>query len=158
MAQARGLRIRQHERCEIELPVEFVVCDEHRSQVRFGSVSSVVDNGALRGTSIDISPGGLALVSRQFVPRRCEGVIRLFDPTPVGTRDDGTPILQIVFEQLAKVRQIRMLSREPTYFVGVSFADPDSVDPDIGNRLSMLLQQHQPQVGGASPGSGESDA
>ncbi len=157
MAQARGLRIRQHERWEIELPVEFVVGDEHRSQVRFSSVSSAVDDGTLRGTSIDISPGGLALASRQFVPRRCEGVIRLFDPTPVGTRGDGTPILQIVFEQPAQVRQIRMLSREPTYFVGVSFADPDTVDPDIGNRIWMLLQ-HRPEAGGSSPGSGGSDA
>ncbi len=158
MAQARGLRIRQHERREIELPVEFVVCDEHRSQVRFSSVSSAGDDGALRGTSIDISPGGLALASRQFVPRRCEGVIRLFDPTPVGTRGDGTPILQIVFEQPAKVRQIRMLSREPTYFVGVSFADPDTIDPDIGNRISMVLLKRRPEAGGSSPGSGGSDA
>ena len=94
MAQARGLRIRQHERWEIELPVQFVVCDEHRLQVRFSSDSSTADDGGLRGTSIDISPGGLAVASRQFVPRSCEGVVRVFDTTPIGTRDDGTPILQ----------------------------------------------------------------
>ena len=81
----------------------------------------------------------------------------MFDPAPVGTRGDGTPILQLVFEQPAKVRRIRMLSREPTYFVGVSFGDPDTVDPDIGNRISMLLQ-HRPEAGGSSPGSGGSDA
>lgn len=141
MAQARGLRIRQHERCEIELPVEFVVCDEHRSQVRFSSVASAVDDGALRGTSIDISPGGLALASRQFVPRSCEGVIRVFDTTPVGTRGDGTPILQLIFEQSAKVRRVRMLSHEPLYKVGLSFLD---LDPQMERKIIAALQALTP--------------
>ncbi len=135
MAQARGLRIRQHERWEIELPVEFVVCDEHRLQVRFSSVSSAVDDGALRGTSIDISPGGLALASRQFVPRSCEGVVRVFDTTPIGTRGDGTPILQLIFEQPAKVRRVRMLSHEPLYKVGLSFLD---LDPQVEQKIAAL--------------------
>ncbi len=143
MAQARGLRIRQHERCEIELPVEFVVSDEHRSQVRFSSVSSAVavDDGALRGTSIDISPGGLALASRQFVPRSCEGVVRVFDTTPVGTRGDGTPILQLIFEQSAKVRRVRMLSHEPLYKVGLSFLD---LDPQMERKIIAALQALTP--------------
>lgn len=135
MAQARGLRIRQHERCEIELPVEFVVCDEHRSQVRFSSVSSAVDDGALRGTAIDISPGGLALASRQFVPRSCEGVVRVFDLTPVGTRGDGTPILQLIFEQPVKVHRVKMLSHEPLYKVGLSFLD---LDRQLEERIAAL--------------------
>ena len=135
MAQARGLRIRQHERWEIELPVEFVVCDEHRLQVRFSSVSSAVDDGGLRGTSIDISPGGLALASRQFVPRSCEGVVRVFETTPVGTRGDGTPILQLIFEQPAKVRRVRMLSHEPLYKVGLSFLD---LDPQMEQKIAAL--------------------
>lgn len=135
MAQARGLRIRQHERWEIELPVEFVVCDEHRLQVRFSSVSSAMDDGALRGTSIDISPGGLALASRQFVPRSCEGVVRVFDTTPIGTRGDGTPILQLIFEQPAKVRRVRMLSHEPSYKVGLSFLD---LDPQMEQKIAAL--------------------
>ncbi len=135
MAQARGLRIRQHERWEIELPVEFVVCDGHRLQVRFSSASSAMDDGALRGTSIDISPGGLALASRQFVPRSCEGVVRVFDTTPVGTRGDGTPILQLIFEQPAKVRRVRMLSHEPLYKVGLSFLD---LDPQTEQKIAAL--------------------
>ncbi len=157
MAQARGLRIRQHERFEIELPMQFIVCDEHRSQVRFSSVSSTVDDGVLQGTSIDISPGGMAFFCRQFLPRMCEGSLHVFDPAPVGTRGDGTPILQLVFEQRVKIRRVQMTSDEPTYVVGVSFGDPDTVDPDIGNRISMLLQ-HRPEAGGSSPGSGGSDA
>ena len=117
------------------MPVEFVVCDEHRLQVRFSSVSSAVDDGALRGTSIDISPGGLALASRQFVPRSCEGVVRVFDTTPIGTRGDGTPILQLIFEQPAKVRRVRMISHEPLYKVGLSFLD---LDPQMEQKIAAL--------------------
>ena len=110
MSQTRGLRIRQHERCEVELPAEFVIDNEHRSQVRFSAVSSALEDRVLRGTTIDVSSGGLALSSRQFGPRRCKGVVRVFDPTPIGKRGDGAPILKLLFEQQAQVSRTRMLS------------------------------------------------
>ena len=81
--------------------------------------------------------------------------MRVFDPTPVGTRSDGTPILEVAFEQRVKVRRVQMTSHEPTYFIGVSFADPDQVDPDIGNRM-MLLKSHE--EGGRGAGRGGPDA
>ena len=40
---------------------------------------------------------------------------------PVGMRADGTPILEVAFEQRVKVRRVQMTSHEPTYFIGVSF-------------------------------------
>ena len=133
-----GLRVRQHHRREIELPVEFVVAQEYRDQVRFSSQSSAIDDHSLRGTSVDISPGGMGFMCRQFLPRLCEGSLRVFDPMPVGTRADGTPILEVAFEQRVKVRRVQMTSPEPSYFVGLSFADPENVDPDIGNRMFLL--------------------
>ena len=133
-----GLRVRQHHRREIELPVEFVVAQEYRDQVRFSSQSSAIDDHSLRGTSVDISPGGMGFMSRQFLPRLCEGSLRVFDPMPVGTRADGTPILEVAFEQRVKVRRVQMTSPEPSYFIGLSFADPENVDPDIGNRMFLL--------------------
>ena len=145
MSSQSGLRVRQHHRREIELPVEFVVAEEQRSQVRFSPSSSAVDDHTVRGTSVDISPGGMGFTSRQFLPRLCEGALRVFDATPVGTRADGTPILEVAFEQRVKVRRVQMTSHEPTYFIGVSFADPDQVDPDIGNRMMLLnLQEGGP--------------
>ncbi len=154
MSPKSGLRVRQHRRHEIELPVEFVVCDEHRSQVRFSSSSSAVDDHTIRGTSVDISPGGMGFMSRQFIPRQCEGSLRVLDPTPVGTRNDGTPILEVAFAQRVKVRRVRMTSHEPTFFIGVSFADPDSVDPDIGDRMLLLRRMAESNA----PASGEPDA
>lgn len=137
MSEARGLRIRQHERCEIELPVQFIVCDEHSSQVRFSSVSSAVNDGLLQGTSIDISSGGLALASRQFVPRSCEGIVRVFEPAPAETVGDATPNLRPVFEQRAKVRRTRMVSHEPLYKIGLSFID---FCPDFEQKIAVLRE------------------
>ncbi len=99
--------------------------------------------------SVDISPGGMGFSCGQYLPRMCEGSLRVFDPMPVGNRADGTPILEVAFEQRVKVRRIQMTSHEPTYFVGVSFADPDAVDPDIGNRMMLLKQAGE--LGAASP-------
>ena len=147
-----GLRVRQHHRREIELPVEFVVAVEYRDQLRFSSQSSAIDDHSLRGTSVDISPGGMGFTCRQFLPRQCEGSLRVFDPMPVGMRADGTPILEVAFEQRVKVRRVQMTSHEPTYFIGVSFAEPDNVDPDIGNRMMLLGQAGDGTPPPAPPG------
>ena len=149
MSSQSGLRVRQHHRREIELPVEFVVAEEYRDQIRFSAQSSAIDDHTVRGTSVDISPGGMGFTCRQFLPRQCEGSLRVFDPMPVGMRADGTPILEVAFEQRVKVRRVQMTSHEPTYFIGVSFADPDNVDPDIGDRIMLLKQAGD---GDAAPG------
>ena len=141
MSSQSGLRVRQHYRREIELPVEFVVAEEHRHQVRFSASSSAIDDHSVRGMSVDISPGGMGFTCQQFLPRMCEGSLRVFDPLPVGTQADGSPILEVAFEQQVKVRRVQMTSHEPTYFIGVSFADPDAIDPEIGSRMIMLQQQ-----------------
>ena len=146
MSSQSGLRVRQHHRREIELPVEFVVAEEYRAQLRFSAKSSAIDDHSLRGTSVDISPGGMGFTCRQFLPRQCEGLLRVFDPMPVGMRADGTPILEVAFEQRVKVRRVQMTSQEPMYFIGVSFAEPDNVDPDIGDRILLLKQTGQDAV------------
>ena len=157
MSRESGLRVRQHRRREIELPVEFVVTEAHREQVRYSSSSSAVNEYTVRGTSVDISPGGMGFICRQLVPRMCEGSLRVFDPSPVATRPDGTPIHEVAFAQRVKVRRIRMTSSKPTYFIGVSFADPEHVDPDIANRM-MLLKRQSEVAGPPSKIAGGSDA
>ncbi len=59
----------------------------------------------------------------------------MFDTTAVGTRGDGMPILQLIFEQPAKVRRVRMLSHEPLYKVGLSFLD---LDPQMEQKIAAL--------------------
>lgn len=136
MAQASGLTVRQHEREAFELSVEFVVCEAHREQVRFSPMSAAQEPHVTRGTATDISSGGIGLVCRQFVPRMCEGTVRVFDPNPVGTSSDGTPIHEVAFEHRVKVRRVALGSHEPTYAIGVAFVDPE---PDIDQRVAKLL-------------------
>ena len=155
MSRKSGLRVRQHQRRGIELPVEFVICEEHRSQVKFSASSSAVDEHTIRGVSLDISPGGLGFSSAQFLPRLCEGTLRVFDPAPVRSNADGSPVHEVAFVQRVKVRRVRMIGPEPTYFIGVSFDDPDGIDPEIASR--MLLLQSQMPSGQASESPGEPD-
>ncbi len=157
MSRESGLRVRQHRRREIEFPVEFVIAEPHRAQVRYSSSSSAMNEYTVRGTSVDISPGGIGFICRQFVPRMTEGQLRVFDPTPVAMRPDGTPIHEVAFAQRVKVRRIRMTSGKPTYFVGVSFADPEQVDPDIANRMMLLKRQGEGAGAPVLPGGGPDD-
>jgi hypothetical protein len=148
MSYESGLRVRQHKRREIELPCEFVVAEKHHAQVRFSSSSPALGQHSLRGTSVDVSPGGMCFNSPLYLPRMCEGSLRVLDPAPAGTAPDGSPMHDVVFSQRVRVRRVYMVGPEPTYYVGVAFADPENVDPDIANRM-MLLKRHFEDPDGA---------
>jgi hypothetical protein len=136
MSQTSGLTVREYEREAFGLNVEFVVCEEHRELVRFSSMSAAPEPHVTCGTAVDISSGGMGIVCRQFVPRMCEGTVRVFDPRPVGTSRDGTPLFDVAFEHRVKVRRVALGSHEPTYAIGLAFVDPE---PDIDRRVAKLL-------------------
>lgn len=122
------------------MPVEFLVCDEHGGQVHFSPASSALGQHTIRGKAIDISAGGMGLECRQYVPRMCEGTVRVFGPEPMGTASDGSPILETAFEHRVKVRRVYLIGREPLYSLGVAFMDPQ---PDIDQRIAELLSRFQ---------------
>jgi hypothetical protein len=149
MAKLSGLTVRQHERTEFELPAELVIADEHRAQVRFSSTSPAAEPHVIAARTIDISPGGMGLTVRQFLPRMCEGAVRLFDPAPIGMRSDGTPIRAVAFEHRVKVRRVRMSSHDPVYMVGLSFIDPE---PDLEQRVAALQARVRDPAAAAGSG------
>jgi c-di-GMP-binding flagellar brake protein YcgR len=118
-----GLTVRQHERAGIQVPVEFEVCAEHRQQVRFSSQSGAPDHHVMHATALDISPGGIGLDSRNFLPRMCEGTIRIIDGD------------EVLLEQRAKIRRVFLDGREPRYMIGVSFVNPPD---DIERRIAII--------------------
>jgi c-di-GMP-binding flagellar brake protein YcgR len=138
MRQTSGLTIRQHEREGIEVPIEFVVCEQHSAQVRFSPSSAAAHSTTIRGRAVDISPGGMGLECRQFLPRMSEGTIRIYAPEPVAVAGDGSPILDLVFEHVVKVRRVYLIARDPMYAMGVAFVDPE---PDIDRRIATLLKR-----------------
>lgn len=137
MAQMSGLTIRQHERETLALRAEFVIGEPHRSQVRFNSMSGAAEPHVTRGVASDISTGGVGLICPQFIPRMCEGSIRIYHPKPVSTATDGTPVYEVCFEHRAKVRRVSLASHEPTYALGTAFLDPE---PGVEERVAAVLQ------------------
>jgi c-di-GMP-binding flagellar brake protein YcgR len=136
MPHVSGLTIRQHERQSIELAVEVAVAEEHQQQVRFSPASGAAGCAIIRGTAVDISSGGMGLVLRQFLPRMCEGEVRIFSPTAVGRGADGAAVYEAIFEHRVKVRRVYMTSHEPTYTAGLSFVDPE---PGLEERVREVL-------------------
>lgn len=137
MPHPTGLTIRRHERREIDLPVELVITEEHRDQITFSATSGAVEPHIVAARTLDISSGGVGLSSSKFVPRGCRGRLRVFDPNPIGTRSDGSPILEVAFDREVQVRRVALSGHEPTYFIGVSF---DEQELDLLRRISLLMQ------------------
>lgn len=131
-----GLTVRQHERKPIVLHAEFAVADAHRQQVCFSPSSPALDAFLVRGTAVDVSTGGMGLELAQFIPKMCEGLVRIFSDTPSGTGVDGQPVYDVIFEHQVKVRRIYMASHEPTYAAGVSFIDPE---PGLDDKVREIL-------------------
>ena len=136
MPRNSGLTVRQYEREDIHLSIEFVVAEEHRGQVQFSPMSAAADTHSARGVAADLSSGGMGLELGQFIPRLCEGTVRVFDPRAAATKRDGTPVYEVAFEHAVKVRRVSMIDHQPTYAVGVSFVDPA---PDVQRKLQDLL-------------------
>ncbi|MCA9297046.1 MAG: hypothetical protein KC983_11025 [Phycisphaerales bacterium] len=122
MARSTGLTIRQHERAAIELDAEFIVGEAHSAQVRFSSSSSAVNKSTVRGIASDVSPGGMGLLLQQFLPRGCEGTIRIYQKA--AATDVDAAWRDVVFEHQVVVRRVFLDSHKPTYSIGMSFADP----------------------------------
>ena len=133
MSQTTGLTVRQYERESLELPIEFTVCDEHSGQIKFSSSSSAAGKHVIRGTLMDVSPGGMGVQCGQFLPRMSEGTIRVFGQAAKGTAHNGqTP----VFEHRVKVRRVYLTDRAPKYSLGLAFVDPET---GIEQKVSALL-------------------
>jgi c-di-GMP-binding flagellar brake protein YcgR len=135
MPQTSGLTVRQHVRLDVELDVDFVICEEHQDQVRFGTASGAAQPHATRGTTTDMSAGGMGIFCPQFVPRMCEGSVRVFGPA-APSAPDGPGGRDVIFEHRVKVQRVWMESHDPTYALGFSFVDPD---PDIEQRIREIL-------------------
>jgi len=123
-----SLTTRQFERDDINLPVELTIVPEHRSQVTLSATAAASSSHVISGIAHDISPGGVGIECSQYLPRMCEGVLRVFD--------NSNSTHTVIFEHRVKVRRVYMTSRQPTYSLGLAFVSPD---PDIPDRVADLL-------------------
>jgi c-di-GMP-binding flagellar brake protein YcgR len=140
VSQTSGLTVRQHEREGILVPVELIIGGASAAQVRLSPSSNARTAHTIRGEAVDISSGGMGLRCRHFVPRMCEGTLRVFAPSTNRTGDEGSGDGELMFEQQIKVRRVVLIGREPAYALGVAFVDPT---PDLDRRIDELFGRLQ---------------
>jgi hypothetical protein len=146
VTQQTGLTVRQFEREHVRLPIELVIAEQHVGQVRFSQSSSAAGRNMIRGLAVDISPGGMGLQCAQFLPRMCEGVVRVFEPAAGGDSAANDPApTTVLLEHRVKVRRVFLLDREPTYAIGLAFVD---LKPGIEKTVASVLDR----FGSADPG------
>lgn len=129
----RGLIVRHHEREAVELPAEIIVGDHCAHQVQFSMSADTPGPHCMVCTVVDISPGGLGVEARQFLPRMLEGVIRIFSAQNGDRRSDNREVL---LEHPVKVRRAEMIGREPRFGLGLAFLDRT---PELDARVSELI-------------------
>lgn len=147
-----GLTVRQYEREHVRLPIELTICSEHSAQVRFSQSSSAAGQHKIKGLAVDLSPGGMGIQSRQFIPRMSEGTIRLYEPVAggEGAVNDPAPT-KLLFEHRVKVRRVYLQDREPTYAIGLAFISPQ---PGIEKTIVSLLERFASAPGGGTDANG----
>ena len=142
MAKTSGLTVRQYERREIELPAELEIAHDLRVQIAFSSTSGLTNPHRIECHTLDVSPGGVGLSVRTFLPRGARGRLWILDPASSGQQEDGSPMHAVLFEHDVKVRRVSLSGHEPTYFLGISFDNQASdFEAKIGRFLGMVGQR-----------------
>ena len=94
------------------MAARFCIAPEHAPLVRL-STGSGAREGWIDAGVVDVSSGGIGLVTPVFVPRRCLITIRI--------RQDEAPDAPTILEIGARVQRIVMTDRRPAYLVGTAF-------------------------------------
>jgi hypothetical protein len=108
--------VRHHSRYRCAVPATIRVDESCAGRVAIAPAATDAQ-GRVAAEVVDRSDGGLGLHLRVFVPLRC--LLRVSVSAP-----DGRGGVEVV-ELRARVQRVTMMSREPRYYVGVSFIDAD---------------------------------
>lgn len=101
---------------------------------RLASQAGAMD-GWLEVDVVDLSHGGMGLISLVFLPRRTLLTVRVFSP-----QGDGAEILQCP----VRIQRVCMTDRRPAYLLGTSF---EQMSPERRSKLDELLES----IGGSTP-------
>lgn len=130
MAQDSGIPVRRSARFEIVLPARITVCPAHARQARF--VQGITDGeGCVKADLIDLSLGGVGLLSTHFFPKQAKLRLRVY-----GLNGDKAPAL---LDGHIRIQRITMTDSRPGYLLGGCFVDTDGVfDRDLDLLLNRL--------------------
>ncbi len=119
---AEQLVVRQHERRACSVAATVRLAPEHTSVVALAR--SVGDGtGVVPVNIVDVSNGGTGLELSIFLPRGSRVLVSV-------RLADGTPI-----DVPSRVQRVTMVSREPKYYLGLSYAGEPAAKADTQGRL-----------------------
>ncbi len=119
--------IRRSQRHDVAMAARFSIAPVHAPLVRLSTGSGARD-GWLDAGVVDISSGGVGLITPVFVPRRCLILVRL--------RADDSPEAPTLVEVGARVQRIVMTDRRPAYLLGTAF---EGMNAETGRGIEALL-------------------
>jgi c-di-GMP-binding flagellar brake protein YcgR len=117
-----NLSIRRSVRRTIGLSAEISVAPEHESTVRLSGSSDI------SATAVDMSEGGIGVLSGGYLPRRCLAQVRLISPLDPQKE---------IFSARVRIARAVMVDRRPAYHIGMVF---DDQSPEFIDRLTAFLQ------------------
>lgn len=127
MATIQELAVRQTQRHDVALKGRVAIAPEHASLVRLAQSAGGKD-GWIDVDVVDVSVGGLALLSPVFLPRRVMAIVRIL----------GTEAGTVMLETPAKVQRVVMTDRRPMYLVGLLVAPTEASTIQMNQLLKRL--------------------
>jgi len=131
MEESPPVIIRRSVRHDVSMRATLRVASEHTGSVRFTSAAGAKD-GWIECDMVDLSSGGLGVMSGFLVPRRCVVLVRVF-----GLEAGAGPILEVP----CRVQRICMTDRRPAYLIGTSFEAMSATAAEGVNALLTLLSE-----------------
>jgi len=104
------LAMRLNERHDVALRGRFKIAESHAGVVRLAKASGVRD-GMIEADVIDISGGGLCLLTPIFIPKQVNVECQVLAPQGSTTE----------FECSARVSRVVMTDRRPMFLIGLTF-------------------------------------
>lgn len=132
------LKARASERKSAKLRVELHLDSQCSGQVVFSGTSGAIGPSGIVGELLDVSDGGIGVRTKQFLPRMCHAVARIFVPQDQSGIGSDLTEGQDCVEQAVTVRRTSMDTHDPTYLVGMSFNDRS---PEAAEMISSLIER-----------------
>lgn len=134
MVTAHDLVVRRATRYDLALPLRFSIAEVDADQVTFGK-GVPHRNGWVSADLVDMSRGGLGILSPVFVPRKTALRVRLLQ--------NAEPEAPIMLECGVRVQGVVMTDRRPAYMLGTSFSP---VDDDERAAIEAFVAQVEGMV------------
>ncbi len=127
MATMQELAVRQTQRHDVALKGRMAIAPDHAALVRLAQAAGGKD-GWIDIDVMDVSVGGLALLSPVFLPRRVMTIVRIL----------GTQAGEVMLETPATVQRVVMTDRRPMYLLGLLVNPTESSSAQMNLLLKKL--------------------